>query len=76
MIIIVLCLIVAGLVVNILDIREKAKDYNFANEYYDKFKNLIEDVLEKKTFNNKEYSWLVSNSDKMQYILGDGYNII
>lgn len=67
----VICLVIIGLIVNILNIRKRIDEYDFANEYYEKFSHLISDVFERKTFKNKEYNWLMSNSDKMQYILGD-----
>ena len=64
-------LIIIGLIVNIVNIRKKVNEYNFANEYYEKFQRLVSDVFEKKNIKNKEYSWLMSNCDKMQYILGE-----
>ena len=71
MICFVICLILIGLIVNIIDIRKKVSDYNFTNEYYEKFTKLISEVLKTKKFKSDEYTWLVSNVDKMQYILGE-----
>lgn len=71
MITFVICLIVIGLVVNIIDIRKKVNDLNFANEYYDKFGKLISDIFKRNKFKDKDYNWLMANSDKMQYILGE-----
>lgn len=64
-------LVIIGIIVNIFDIRKRIDEYNFANDYYEKFGHLVSDVFERKTFENKEYNWLMANSDKMQYILGD-----
>ena len=64
-------LIIIGLIVNIVNIRKRVNEYNFANEYYEKFQRLVSDVFEKKNIKNKEYAWLMSNCDKMQYILGE-----
>ena len=67
---ITIILIVIGFIVNIINIKEKENDYTFLNEYYGKFQNLISDVFEKKQINHEEYTWLMSNCDKAQIILG------
>ena len=71
MILFIIGLIIIGLIVNIIDIKKRIEEYNFANEYYEKFSKFLSKALEKKDFNNKDYVWLVSNSDKMQFILGE-----
>lgn len=71
MIFCIVILIIIGLVVNILNIKNRIREYNFINEYYNKLNTLLSKVLDKKSFNNNDYTWIVSNSDKMQFILGE-----
>lgn len=46
-------LIIIGLIVNIVNIRKRVNEYNFANEYYEKFQRLVSDVFEKKNKKTK-----------------------
>lgn len=71
MILLVFCLIIVGIIVKIFDIRKIVDDYNFTNEYYKKFNNLFSEVFKNKSYKIEEFNWLMANSDKMQYILGD-----
>lgn len=71
MISLIIIIIIIGFIIIVIDVRKSVNEYNFTNEYYGKFTNLVSDVLKKKTFKNKEYAWLMSNSDKMQNILGE-----
>lgn len=67
----IIFLIVLGLIINILNIRKCSDDYNFIVEYKERFSKLLDSLFKKNKYSNKDYEWLVSNSDKIQYILGD-----
>lgn len=69
-ILIVIALIIIGFVANVLKIRKCSDDYNFLVEYRDKFSKFVSDLLNKNKYSNKDYEWLMSNSDKIQGILG------
>ncbi len=71
MVISITLLIIIGLVVNIIEVRNIISNYNFTKEYYGKLTILFSNILNTKKFNNKDYVWLMSNSDKMQMILGE-----
>lgn len=70
-ILIILFLIIIGIISNVLNIRRLSNDYNFIYEYREKFSKFISDLMNKDKYNNKDYEWLISNSDKIQIILGD-----
>ena len=63
-------LIIIGLIANIINIRKCSDNYNFLVIYRDKFSKFISDLLNKNKYRNKDYEWLMSNSDKVQAILG------
>ena len=70
MILLIVGLIIVGLIVKIIDIRKRVEEYNFSTDYYNKLVKLFNNILSKRDFSNNDYAWLMSNSDKMQYILG------
>ena len=63
MVISITLLIIIGLVVNIIEVRNIISNYNFTKEYYGKLTILFSNILNTKKFNNKDYVWLMSNSD-------------
>ena len=67
----VIFLIIIGIITNVLNIRKWSDNYNFIYEYREKFSKFISDLMNKDKYNTKEYEWLMSNSDKIQIILGD-----
>lgn len=70
-ILMVVGLVITGFIANVINIRTCSNNYNFLVEYRDKFSKFISDLLNKNKYNNKDYEWLMSNSDKVQIILGD-----
>lgn len=70
-ILIVVALVIIGFVANVINIRTCSNNYNFLVEYRDKFSKFISDLLNKNKYSNKDYEWLMSNSDKVQIVLGD-----
>lgn len=64
-------LVITGFIANVINIRTCSNNYNFLVEYRDKFSKFISDLLNKNKYSNKDYEWLMSNSDKVQIILGD-----
>lgn len=70
-ILMVVGLVITGFIANVINIRTCSNNYNFLVEYRDKFSKFISDLLNKNKYSNKDYEWLMSNSDKVQIILGD-----
>ncbi len=70
-ILIVIFLIIIGIIANVIKIKKYSDNYNFIYEYREKFSKFISDLMNKDKYNNKDYEWLISNSDKIQIILGD-----
>lgn len=70
-ILIIIALVIIGFVANVVNIRSHSNDYNFLVEYREKFSKFIDDLLNKGKYNNKDYEWLMSNSDKIQILLGN-----
>ncbi len=70
-ILMVVGLVITGFIANVINIRTCSNNYNFLIEYRDKFSKFISDLLNKNKYSNKDYEWLMSNSDKVQIILGD-----
>ena len=64
-------LVITGFIANVINIRTCSNNYNFLVEYRVKFSKFISDLLNKNKYSNKDYEWLMSNSDKVQIILGD-----
>ena len=70
-ILMVVGLVITGFIANVINIRTCSNNYNFLVEYRDKFSKFISDLLNKNKYSNKDYEWLMYNSDKVQIILGD-----
>ena len=70
-ILMVVGLVITGFIANVINIRTCSNNYNFLVEYRDKFSKFISDLLNKNKYSNKDYEWLMSNSGKVQIILGD-----
>ena len=70
-IIILLSISILGLISNIINLKKMKENYIFINDYYKKFQNLIDNVFEKNNIKSRDYAWLMTNCDKMQYILGE-----
>ena len=70
-IITIILLIIIGMISNIINIRKWSDNYNFIYEYREKFSKFISDLMDKDKYNKKDYEWLISNSDKIQMILGN-----
>lgn len=70
-ILLIMALIIIGFIANVISIRKCSDNRNFLIEYRDTFAKFISDLLEKNKYSNKDYEWLISNSDKVQNILGE-----
>lgn len=66
----IVVLLILGFVKNLIDLKNNVADYNFTAEYYDNFNKFLNEAFKNKK-GNLDYNWLISNSDKMQGILGD-----
>lgn len=67
----IITLIIIGFIANVISVRECSKNYDFIVEYREKFSKFISDLMNKDKYNTKEYEFLISNSDKIQMILGN-----
>lgn len=71
LILIVVALIIIGFISNVINIRSCSNNYDFLVEYRNKFSKFISDLLNRSKYSNNDYEWLISNSDKVQIVLGD-----
>ena len=70
-ILMVVGLVITGFIANVINIRTCSNNYHLLVESREKCSKFISDLLNKNKYSNKEYEWLMSNSGKVQIILGD-----
>lgn len=69
-ILVIVGVIIIGFVNQIFKIKQLSEKMEYLDEYSSKFNEFIKEAFEGKRFNDKEYAWLVSKTDKMQIMLG------